>query len=59
MNTKSNKFSNILVNNGGRRDSRRAPSDPYARGNWTGRRQLVVLAPMDRALMGALGRPVA
>jgi hypothetical protein len=52
MNTKSNKLTHILVNNGGRRDSRWTPSNPYARRSRRGERQSVVLSPIERALIG-------
>jgi hypothetical protein len=62
MNTNSNKFSHILVNIGGRRDSRRTRSNRYADGSRRSERhrfELDLVSPIERALMGTIGRPWA
>lgn len=60
MNSASNKFSNILVNSGGRRKASHASGD-RRRGDWRGARPEfeLALSPMQTALMGTIGRPWA
>jgi hypothetical protein len=58
MNTNSDKFSNILVNSGGRRRFSHLSSD-RRRGDWRGERPELelVLSPLQSTLMATIGRP--
>jgi hypothetical protein len=60
MESNSNKFSNILVNIGGRRNSSHASND-RRHDDWRGDRPEfeLVLSPVQSALMGTIGRPWA
>ena len=58
MNSSSNKFSNILVNSGGGRNSSQLPNY-RRRGDWRGERPELelVLSPLQSTLMATIGRP--
>ena len=53
MNSASSKFSNILVNSGGRRKV------SHPAGDRRGKRSELTLSPIQSALMGTIGRPWA